>query len=81
MRPITERQAEVLRTITELAEQKGYAPTIREIGDALGIRSSQPVHQHLRALQRKGYITREPHRARTIRVLRTAEGATDNESG
>ena len=70
MRPITERQAEVLQTITELSERHGYAPTVREIGDALGIRSSQVTHQHLGALQRKGYITREPRRARTIRVLR-----------
>jgi len=75
MRPITERQAEVLQTITELSERHGYAPTVREIGDALGGRSTCTVQRCLETLERKGYITRTPRQARTIRVLRMPESA------
>jgi len=75
MRPITASQAEVLRTITDLAERQGYPPTVREIGDDLGGRSTCVVQRHLEALERKGYITREPRKARTIRVLRMSETA------
>ena len=75
MRPITARQSEVLRTITILTEQKGYPPTVREIGDALGGRSTCTVQRCLETLERKGYITRTPRQARTIRVLRMPESA------
>jgi len=70
MRPITDRQAEVLETIQELTDELGYPPTVKELGDRLRLRSTCTTQRHLDALERKGYITRQPGQARTIRVLR-----------
>ena len=62
----------VLLWIYDYLEKQSYAPTLREIGAALGIRSTNGVHDHLRALEHKGFLTRVPTRSRTI-VL-TADG-------
>jgi repressor LexA len=65
---LTDRQLEVLRFIARQIEDCGYPPTIREIGEALEIRSTNGVNDHLKALERKGYLTRDPvkSRARTV---------------
>lgn len=47
----------------------GYAPSVRELCDALGLRSTATVHQHLHQLERRGYIRRPAHRARAIEFL------------
>lgn len=65
-RPLSMRQVEVLRGIDALASQHGFAPTIRELGDALGIGSTNGVNEHLCALERGGVITRAAHAARSI---------------
>jgi repressor LexA len=70
VRPITARQAEILRWIAHFVEQHGYPPTNREIGSAFGIRSTNAVDDVLHALERKGFIQRTRMISRGIRVLR-----------
>ena len=67
MQDLTPRQRDVFRFITSCIDERGYAPTLREIGESLGIRSTNGVHEHLRALEKKGYLTREGTKARTLR--------------
>ena len=66
MHPLTDRQLEVLRFIVEQIEACGYPPTIREIGEALDIRSTNGVNDHLKALERKGVLTRDPVKSRAL---------------
>ena len=58
MNKLTDRQRMVLDYICESIQDRGYPPTLREIGLKLGIRSTNGVNDHLRALERKGYLTR-----------------------
>ncbi len=67
MQKLTERQRAVLDYIVESIHDRGYPPTLREIGNHLGIRSTNGVNDHLRALERKGYLTREDMKSRTLR--------------
>jgi repressor LexA len=66
MHSLTDRQLEVLRFIARQIEECGYPPTIREIGEALDIRSTNGVNDHLKALERKGYLTRDPVKSRAL---------------
>ncbi len=66
MHTLTDRQLEVLRFIAQQIEEAGYPPTIREIGEALDIRSTNGVNDHLKALERKGYLTRDPVKSRAL---------------
>jgi repressor LexA len=66
MHALTDRQLEVLRFIGRQIEECGYPPTIREIGEALDIRSTNGVNDHLKALERKGYLTRDPVKSRAL---------------
>ncbi len=70
MQKLTERQRAVLDFISTSIQRRGYPPTLREIGNHLGIRSTNGVNDHLRALERKGYLTREDMKSRTLRLLR-----------
>ncbi|MQB00928.1 MAG: transcriptional repressor LexA [Actinobacteria bacterium] len=70
---LTERQRETLQLIAELVDQRGYPPSVREIGEALGLASSSTVHSHLQALQRKGYLRIDPTKPRAIEVMFDAE--------
>jgi repressor LexA len=63
---LTDRQLEVLRFIADQIEERGYPPTIREIGEALDIRSTNGVNDHLKALERKGFLTRDPVKSRAL---------------
>ena len=63
---LTDRQQEVLDFIQTSIERDGYPPTIREIGAELGIRSTNGVNDHLKALERKGYINRDGAKSRTL---------------
>jgi repressor LexA len=68
---LTNRQRAVLSVIIQSLDEKGYPPTLREIGARLGISSTKGVSDHLLALKRKGFIrTGEPGKSRTIQVLR-----------
>ncbi len=70
MQKLTDRQRAVLDFISESISDRGYPPTLREIGNHLGIRSTNGVNDHLRALERKGYLTREDMKSRTLRLVR-----------
>ncbi len=67
-RPLTNRQRDVLETIRAWIRERGYPPTIRELGQRLGIRSLRGVTTHLDAIAKKGFLKREP-RARSISLL------------
>lgn len=66
---LTKRQQSVLNFIREQLQTRGYPPSVREIGQALGLTSSSTVHAHLKRLQDKGYIRRDPNKPRTIEVI------------
>ena len=76
MQKLTDRQKAVLEFIVESIHDRGYPPTLREIGNHLGIKSTNGVNDHLRALERKGYLTREDMKSRTLRP--TSKVATLN---
>jgi len=67
--PLTDRQRQVLEHIATSIRRSGIVPSVREIGSALGMRSPSTVHQHLTALERKGYIKRYGDRMRVLEVL------------
>ncbi len=62
------RQIEVLRYIHEQVTQKGYPPTVREIGEAVQLSSTSTVHGHLARLEKKGFIQRDPTKPRAIEL-------------
>jgi repressor LexA len=66
---LTERQKLVLEFIGRSIEQRGYPPTLREIGRHLGIRSTNGVNDHLKALEKKGFLKREDLKSRALRPL------------
>jgi repressor LexA len=67
-RTLTKRQMAILEFIREAVEQRGYPPSVREIGDAVGLRSPSSVHGQLSTLQNGGYLRRDPSRPRAIEV-------------
>ncbi len=65
---ITPRQRQVLDFIEQQMRERGYPPSVREIGDAIGLTSPSTVHSHLNTLQRLGYLRRDPTKPRAIEV-------------
>jgi len=65
---LTPRQRKVLEVIRDWVERFGYPPSVREIGDAVGLTSTSSVHHQLRTLERKGYLRRDPNRTRAVDV-------------
>ncbi|MCV7193493.1 transcriptional repressor LexA [Mycolicibacterium brumae] len=65
---LTERQRTILNVIRESVASRGYPPSIREIGDAVGLTSTSSVAHQLRALERKGYLQRDANRPRAVNV-------------
>ena len=66
MDELTERQKEILGFILRESELRGFPPTIREIGEEMDIRSTNGVNDHLKALERKGYLTRGEQQSRSL---------------
>lgn len=66
---LTPRQRQILEFIKSEVQQKGYPPSVREIGQAVGLSSSSTVHGHLGRLENKGYIRRDPTKPRALEVL------------
>jgi repressor LexA len=81
--PLTERQRLVLEFIGHSIEERGYPPTLREIGQHLGIRSTNGVNDHLKALEKKGFLKREDLKSRALRIQPSAAPtvSTGNGSG
>lgn len=66
---ITDKQKEILEYIKETILSKGYPPAVREICEAVHLKSTSSVHSHLETLERNGYIRRDPTKPRTIEIL------------
>ncbi len=66
---ITDKQKEILEYIKETILGKGYPPAVREICEAVHLKSTSSVHSHLETLERNGYIRRDPTKPRTIEIL------------
>ncbi len=66
---LTTRQTQILAFIKEATKRRGYAPSIREIGDGVGLRSSSSVQRHLRLLEEAGLLKFDPHRPRTFQIV------------
>ena len=65
---LTERQRQILHVIEQAMQDRGYPPSVREIGEAVGLNSPATVHNHLKALQDMGFIRRDPSKPRAIEV-------------
>jgi repressor LexA len=70
---LTERQRTILEVIRSSVTSRGYPPSIREIGDAVGLTSTSSVAHQLRTLEKKGYLRRDPNRPRAVDVRGTDE--------
>lgn len=66
---ITGKQREILEYIKEMILKKGYPPAVREICEAVHLKSTSSVHSHLESLEKNGYIRRDPTKPRTIEIL------------
>src|SRR5688572_4011097 len=75
MQGLTKRQEQTLEFIRHSIEDRGYPPTLREIGEHMGIRSTNGVNDHLRALERKGYLTREDMKSRALKLVEDQDAA------
>lgn len=71
----TERERQILREIVECIQSKGYPPSVRELVDAMGAKSTAGMVDHLRKLQRKGLIEREVATARALRLTPAGQAA------
>lgn len=67
---MTEAQEKIYDAIKGFIKEFGYAPTIREIGEIVNLKSPSPVFKHLLALEEKGYITQIKGKSRTIRIVK-----------
>ena len=74
MEKINKRQKAIYDFIKERINDKGIAPSVREIGEAVGLRSTSSVQYNLNALEQAGYITRDANLKRTVRVVGAAKG-------
>jgi repressor LexA len=74
---LNQRQQEILEYIIKETQMKGYPPSVREIGEAVGLSSSSSVHAHLEKLQQLGYIRRDPTKPRAIEILKPTLDSTE----
>ena len=73
---LTARQRQILECIDQAMRDRGYPPSVREIGESVGLGSPSTVHSHLSTLQRLGYLRRDPTKPRAIEVLYDAASGT-----
>ena len=76
---ITSKQQEILEYIKNTILKKGYPPTVREICEAVRLKSTSSVHSHLETLERNGYIRRDPTKPRAMEILDDTFGLTRRE--
>ncbi len=67
MHDTTERQRRILEVIRDFTSERGYPPSVREIGERVGLSSSSTIHAHLKTLERRGFISRDPTKPRALR--------------
>lgn len=77
MKELTRRQKEVLEIIERTVRSKGYPPSMREITAQLNLASAAGIHKHIKALVKKGFLSKEDYLSRSLRVVR-GEAAPDN---
>jgi repressor LexA len=65
---LSDKRQQILAFIAERQRERGYPPSVREIGEAVGLTSSATVHTHLAVLQREGFLVRDPTKPRAIQV-------------
>ena len=70
---LTERQTKILDYIRYVTKVRNYPPSVREIGEAVGLSSSSTVHNHLNQLERRGLIKRDPSKSRTVQLVADQE--------
>ena len=75
MQPLTKRQREILDYLHEFIDERGYAPSLEEIGRRFGLSSLATVHKHLTNLQDKGFIRRAWNRSRSVELVPSVMGA------
>ena len=68
MDTLTDKQKEIFNVIKDSILNKGYPPSVREIGELVGLKSTSSVHAHLNSLEKKGYIRQDPTKPRTIEI-------------
>jgi len=73
---LTDRQRQVLEFIDAEVRERGYPPSVREIGEAVGLSSSSTVHAHLAALQDKGFLKRDPTKPRALELIYDSSSGT-----
>ncbi|MBS4207480.1 transcriptional repressor LexA [Bacillus sp. FJAT-50079] len=73
MMKLSKRQQDIMDFIKDEVKTKGYPPSVREIGEAVGLASSSTVHGHLARLESKGFIRRDPTKPRAIEILQIEE--------
>src|SRR4051812_853783 len=73
---LTARQREIWSFVLDYSDRHGYPPTVREIGEAVGLASPSPVHAHLATLERAGLLRRDPTKPRALELLGRAKPAT-----
>lgn len=75
MEQTTDRQKRILEVIHEFTAERGYPPSVREIGERVGLSSSSTIHAHLKTLERRGLISRDPTKPRALRSEVAQSGA------
>jgi len=75
---LTPRQRKVLEVIRAAVERRGYPPSVREIGEAVGLTSTSSVAHQMKVLQTKGFLRRDPHRPRAVEVLLPSAAPADD---
>ena len=75
MEQTTERQRRILEVIRQFTAERGYPPSVREIGERVGLSSSSTIHAHLKTLERHGLISRDPTKPRALRSEVAPAGA------
>ena len=77
---LSDRQAKILDYIRYVTKVRNYPPSVREIGEAVGLSSSSTVHNHLNQLERRGLIKRDPSKSRTVQLVEGSEIETKRRS-
>lgn len=78
---LTTRQRRVLEVISNSVNRRGYPPSMREIGEAVGLASTSSVAHQLSTLQRKGFLKRDPNRPRAVEVMLSRDSAASDATG
>jgi repressor LexA len=75
MNDLTKQQEKILNTIIKITQENGYSPSIREIGEEAGLSSPSTVYNHIKNLEKKGYIKKRPGKSRGIELIKNDKSA------